>query len=192
MVLYIVIAVVLLMNIINPRNLWYIASWKDRDAGKEEPLSLYLFLCRTFSALGLLLLVLVIYFKPVNLADLGEVNSEIRITQQHVYVENGEPYIDSESYNDLSEEQTRSILDSLRRYKYRRTLGTLFSDGSLSDLGEKMICIYIYKEKELVYTVMITDTGNISVNSKIYVMQNSSELIQEIYKIMKNGMGKYN
>lgn len=192
MVLYIVIAVVLLMNIINPRNLWYIASWKDRDAGKEEPLSLYLFLCRTFSALGLLLLVLVIYFKPVNLADLGEVNSEIRITQQHVYVENGEPYIDSESYNDLSEEQTRSILDSLRRYKYRRTLGTLFSDGSLSNLGEKMICIYIYKEKELVYTVMITDTGNISVNSKIYVMQNSSELIQEIYKIMKNGMGKYN
>ena len=184
MILYIIIAAVLLVNVINPRILWYIDSWKYKSFQKEAPSSLYLFLCRLLSALGLMILILVIYFQPMHLADLADPTSELSITRQHIYVENGEPEIDTESYNDLSEDQTRRIIDSLQQYTYRRTPGTLFSDGSLSDFGEWMICIYIYRDNELVNTVIVSDAGDISVNDRCYSMQDSSELIQQITEIL--------
>ena len=62
MILYIIVAAVLLVNVINPRLLWYIDSWKYKSFQKEEPSSLYLFLCRLLSALGLMILILIIYF----------------------------------------------------------------------------------------------------------------------------------
>ena len=58
MFVYVVIAVILIINVINPRILWYIDSWKYRDAKKEEPSSLYLLLCRILSLLGLIILVM--------------------------------------------------------------------------------------------------------------------------------------
>ena len=107
MILYIIVAAVLLVNVINPRLLWYIDSWKYKSFQKEEPSSLYLFLCRLLSALGLMILILIIYFQPMHLDDLADPTSELSITRQHIYVENGEPEIDTESYNDLSEDQTQ-------------------------------------------------------------------------------------
>ena len=80
--------------------------------------------------------------------------------------------------------QTQRIIDSLQQYIYRRTPGTLFSDGSLSDLGEWLICIYIYRDNELVNTVIVSDTGDISVNDRCYSMQDSPALIQEITEIL--------
>ena len=49
MILYIAIAVALIINIINPRILWRIDSWKYKNASKAEPSPLYLFLCRGLS-----------------------------------------------------------------------------------------------------------------------------------------------
>ena len=184
MILYIIVAAVLLVNVINPRILWYIGSWKYKTSKKEEPSSVSLFWYRLLSALGLMILILVIYFQPMHLADLADPTSEFSITRQHIYVENGEPEIDTESYNDLSEDQTQHIIDSLQKYAYRRTPGTLFSDGSLSDLGEWLICIYIYRDDELVDTVIVSDTGDISVNDRSYSMQDSSEFIQQITEIL--------
>ena len=42
MILYIAIAVALIINIINPRILWRIDSWKYKNASKAEPSPLYL------------------------------------------------------------------------------------------------------------------------------------------------------
>ena len=184
MIVYIIIAVVLIINIINPRILWYIDSWKYKDAKKEEPSSLYVTLCRALSALGVLILVLVFYFRPIYLTDLVNANSEMQIVKQHIYVENGEPVIDSETYDDLSEDQIKNICESLGQYPYHMTFGTLFSDGSLSDLGEWIFCFYIYEDQELFRTVIVSDAGKISVNNKSYVMQNASTLIQEISDII--------
>ena len=64
------------------------------------------------------------------------------------------------------------------------TFGTLFSGGSLSDLGEWIFCFYMYEDQELVRTVIVSDAGKISVNNKSYVMQNASTLIQEISDII--------
>ena len=63
--------------------------------------------CSGFSAFGVLILVLVFYFRPIYLTDLVNANSEMQIVKQHIYVENGEPVIDSETYDDLSEDQIK-------------------------------------------------------------------------------------
>ena len=63
MFVYVVIAVILIINVINPRILWYIDSWQYRDAKKEEPSSLYLLLCRILSLLGLIILVMLFLAK---------------------------------------------------------------------------------------------------------------------------------
>lgn len=47
-----------------------------------------------------------------------------------------------------------------------------------------MICIYIYRDNELVNTVIVSDAGDISVNDRCYSMQDSSELIQQITEIL--------
>ena len=60
MILYIIVAAVLLVNVINPRILWYIGSWKYKTSKKEEPSSVSLFWYRLLSALGLMILILVI------------------------------------------------------------------------------------------------------------------------------------
>ena len=111
----------------------------------------------------------------MHLDDLADPTSELSITRQHIYVENGEPEIDTESYNDLSEDQTQHIIDSLQQYTYRRTPGTLFSDGSLSDLGDELLHVFIYKDTTLVNSIMISTTGNISVNNKTYEMKNTTD-----------------
>ena len=80
-------------------------------------------MCRLPFGAGINDLILVIYFQPMHLADLADPTSELSITRQHIYVENGEPEIDTESYNDLSEDQTQRIIDSLQQYTYRRTPG---------------------------------------------------------------------
>lgn len=66
MIIYIIVAVVLIINIINPRFLWYIDAWKYKDAQKEEPSYLYLLLCRILSLFGLIILLMVMYFRQMN------------------------------------------------------------------------------------------------------------------------------
>lgn len=66
MIIYIIIAVVLIINIINPRIFWYIDAWKYKDGKKDEPSSVYVFLCRILSLLGLIILVMLMYFRPMN------------------------------------------------------------------------------------------------------------------------------
>lgn len=114
MIVYIIVAAVLLINLINPRILWYIDAWKYKGTEKGEPSPGYLFGCRILSALGLIIFALVLYFRPIHLEDPGSADAEIRITKQHIYVENGEPFIDFENYDDLSKEQTTSVRDCLR------------------------------------------------------------------------------
>lgn len=63
MILYIVIAIVLITNIINPRILWYLDSWKYKGAKKEEPSFSYLLVCRILSLIGLIILAMLLYIR---------------------------------------------------------------------------------------------------------------------------------
>ena len=56
MIVYWIVAVCLILNLVNPRLLWYIDAWKYKDSKKEEPSSAYIILSRSISAIGLIVL----------------------------------------------------------------------------------------------------------------------------------------
>ena len=56
MIVYWIVAVCLILNLVNPRLLWYIDAWEYKDSKKEEPSSAYIILSRSISAIGLIVL----------------------------------------------------------------------------------------------------------------------------------------
>lgn len=133
----------------------------------------------------IVLAALLLYFRPMEMSDLINEDYEIRITRTEVGVRDGEPYIDTKNYNDLTEEQRQGIMSLLQQYTYRRTLGTLFSDGSISGAINNYINIYAFEDSELVRTIIISDTGGMSVDSRVYVVQEPSALIQDILGVVE-------
>ena len=128
---------------------------------------------------------LLVYFWPIKMSGLINENQEILITRTEFGIQNGEPNIDYENYNNLTEAQRQDIIDLFQQYTYRRTPGTLFSDGSLSEIEDEIIHICIYEDNELLNMIRISDAGIISVNNRSYKMQDTSGFIQDIFRILK-------
>lgn len=127
-----------------------------------------------------------VYFRPLRMSDLVNDEQEIVLTQISMGVQNGEPYMDSESYNDLTKEQEQSIINLFQQYTYRRTLSTfLISDGALSETGDQLIDIFMYEGSEFVCSVIVSNTGSISVNDRPYVLENPSRFIEELLQIVE-------
>ncbi len=122
---------------------------------------------------------ILIYFRPYQLSEHIGDSAAILISYSEMGVENGEPYIDMEKFNDISPNQREEIVDLLGNYSYRRMLHTFFTDGSLSGCSE-LLHIYIYENDELLHTITISDTDNCVLNEKTYHMKDSKQLIQEI------------
>lgn len=134
----------------------------------------------------------ILYFRPIKLADLASEEQYILILYQELGVKNGSPYIDSTKYNDISEDEKRRIIEVLKRYSCRRTWKTVFSDGSLTGLGDGVVNIYVYDENnEPVNTVAVTRAGDISVNGKVYAMKNAPAFMEELLEIVDRGEGLY-
>ena len=91
----------------------------------------------------LLLIGLSIYFRPLHFSVPDE-SSQITIVLNEYSVSDGKPVIDSAEYPATVTEQRRAIRALLEKTTYRRTTGTLFSDGSMTDVGNRTLSIYIY------------------------------------------------
>lgn len=127
---------------------------------------------------------LIAFFKPLSLADIARENHQIKMVLNEIGVRNGEAYIDSVNYQDMTTEQKSAIFTLLEKYTYRRTFGTLFSDGSFSDLGDKTLSIYAYDDVSLIGSIFVTSSGSIAVNGKSYRMENAEQFVEQIIEIM--------
>ena len=134
---------------------------------------------------AVLLLGIAAYFRPLSFSGRAGENRQIQMVLNESGVRNGEPYIDSVSYAEVTTEQKSAILTVLENYTYRRTFGTLFSDGSLSDFGDARLSIYGYENDTLVARIVISSSGKIAVNDKTYHMKDAEQLIDQIVKIME-------
>lgn len=132
-----------------------------------------------------LLICLIAYFRPLPLSDTANRNIQIKMILSDIGIRNGEAYIDPIVYQDLTAEQNEDVLSLLDAYTYRRTLGTLFSDGAMSGLGNKTLNIYIYDDTSLVGSIFIASSGKIAVNGKNYSMKNAEQFIEQIIEIME-------
>lgn len=124
------------------------------------------------------------YFRPLSFSGSAGENRQINMVLNEFGVRNGEPYIDFVDYAEVTTEQKSAILTVLENYTYRRTFGTLFSDGSLSDFGDAMLSIYEYEDGTLVDSIVVSSSGKIAVNDKNYHMKNAEQLIEQIIEIM--------
>lgn len=131
-----------------------------------------------------LLICIISFFKPLRFSDIARENNQIKMVLSELGVRNGEAYIDSVDYQAITTEQKSAILTLLEKYTYRRTLDTLFSDGSLSGLGDKTLSIYVYDDVSLVGSIFVSSSGRISVNEKSYSMENAEQFIEHIIEII--------
>ncbi len=97
----------------------------------------------------LLLVCLGVYFWPKKLSDLIGENSTVSISVSELGVREGLPYIDTDSCLDMTKEQKSELTALFGDYSYRRSFGTLFSDGSMTEIGDHLIYVFVYEEDVL-------------------------------------------
>ena len=125
-----------------------------------------------------------VYFKPLSLSDVAGADNQIKMVYSQLGVKNGEASIDSMDYQDITIDQKNAILSLLDKHTYRRTVGTLFSNGSTSDLGDKTLSIYVYDDASLINSVLVTSSGKVVINEKTYNMEDAEPFIEQIVEIM--------
>ena len=130
----------------------------------------------------LLLIDLAIYFRPLHFSVPDEI-SQISIVLNEYSVSDGKPVIDSAEYPVTSPEQRRAIRALLEKTTYRRTAGTLFSDGSMSDMGDRTLAIYIYGGDSLADSIFVSSSGKIAVQNKTCRMESAEHFIEQIIEI---------
>ncbi len=131
-----------------------------------------------------LLICTIAYFNPLSLLDTIRENNRIDIILNGFAIEDGEPLIESAVYNDITAEQKEAILALLEKYNYRRTFGTLFSNGTITDLADKMLTIFVYDDNLSVTAIVVASSGRIAVNDKSYSMKDAEQLIEQIIEIV--------
>lgn len=145
---------------------------------------------KKISVVGIIIVVLAVglllYFRPLKLSDLIGENKKILVIYIDIGVNDGEAYMDSKSYNDITDEQKNNMISLFGEYHYNRTFGTVFSDGSLTGLGDELVQIFVYEGSVLVNTISISSNGSISVNDKSYKLKNADELIDNLSEIVNN------
>ena len=127
----------------------------------------------------LLLVCTILYFKPLSLSSVADKDTKMYITLMEYHFEHGEPSSDTPEYQHITEEQQTEILSVLDEYTYQRTLGTLFSNGAMHDLGNKVL--YIANGQ----VMTVTATGKLAINGKTYSIDNAEQLIRQILEIVE-------
>lgn len=132
-----------------------------------------------------LLVGLVMFFKPLLLSDIIRDGHQIEIATNELGVRDGEPFMDSAVYQTISAEQENAIRSLLGQYNYHRTWDTPFSDSTVSDLGSRTLTIYVYDEASLVESIFVTASDQIVVRDKRYRMENAGQLIEQITAVLE-------
>ena len=130
------------------------------------------------------------YFRPLSLSNLANDSIQILATEIEYVVKDDMAYHNVTNYTEISDVQKNEIQALFENYSYKRTLGTLFSDGSLdgffNKVPHKTVLISVYKEGDSFNSITIRDTGKIAVNDKDYKIQDSAELIEAMLEIISN------
>lgn len=138
-----------------------------------------------FVGVIVLVICVIAYFKPMPFSDIVDSDDEIQMILSDFGFENGKAKNESVKYTNITTEQKREISAVLENFKYRRNFKTLFSDGSISDNGDKLLSIYVYEDDLHSDTIMISSSGRILVNHKNYSMKSADKIIEQIIDIVE-------
>ena len=130
-----------------------------------------------------LLIITIVYFKPISLAGLASDSNQVAMVWNEIGVRDGTAYMDCVEYQSLTSDQNRAILSLLDKYTYQRTLGTIFSDGSMP--GYYVLNIYLSNENSMNNYIFVSLSEEILVQGKTYHMKNAEQFIEQILEIVK-------
>ena len=130
-----------------------------------------------------LLLCDALYFRPLSLSRSINESSSFIIQINNFGVRDGEPYIDSDSYDDIAEAQKEKIISLLKESSYQRTLKTYISDGSIEQVGNRVVSLYIYDNDTLSESIYVSDSGQLSVNDRVYKMKDAEQFNERLEAI---------
>ena len=91
--------------------------------------------------------------------------------------------MDFTDYNDMTEEQKGRMVALLENYPYRRSFHTIFYDGSISGLGDKMLSIFVYQDTELIHSIAVSSEGQVAIDDRTYEMKHAELFIEQIESI---------
>lgn len=133
-----------------------------------------------------ILLCCVLYFRPLSLsANITENNSLIVQIKEFV-VRNEVPYIDSRDHDHIAEEQKRKITELMQGYSYKRTWKTSFSDGTIERIGNRAVFLYVYDHEAEVRSIYVSDSGQVSIDNKLYKMKNAEQFNAQVETILRS------
>lgn len=136
-----------------------------------------------FGGIILIVCLVVIYHKPVELSTLINEQDIVRFAYAELGVRDGVAYVDSTDIILLTEDEQNSLLELFEGYTYTKSIETLFSDGSMGNLGNEVVYIYTYPNGLANY-ITISNLDRVSINGTVYNLSNSTNLINEITAMM--------
>ena len=126
----------------------------------------------------------VIYFYPMSFPSNLIENQDLTIQVNELGVQNGEAYINTKKYDQITEEQKRKIVERMQNCSYKRTLKTYMGDGAMEELGNKIAFISIY-DGETLTEIAVSDSGQVSIHGRLYEMRNAEQFIRGIEDVLK-------
>ena len=132
----------------------------------------------------ILLIGTALYFKPLSLSNIINRNTQISMMLNQFVIKNGTIHPDIIQYNPSSEEFA-AIASVLEKSTYQRTFSTLFSNGSMSDLGHRTLSIYLFDVGSSMDNIFLSSSEQIAVGGKTYRIKNAEQLIDQIISIME-------
>lgn len=132
-----------------------------------------------------LLVCILAYFRPLSFSGVVGEDAELQMVLSTFRVDNGRPFIDVAEYKTITAEQHSSLLSALGQHSYRRTFITPFSDGTVNDVGEKMLSVHVFDGLSGVNSITITSAGHVLINDKSYAMQDAARLIEQLVGVVE-------
>ena len=137
------------------------------------------------SSIIVLLVCISVYFAPLSLSNIIRECDRIDIILNEFEVENGIADIEAVTYNEITVDQKEAVSDLFDKFIYRRTIGTLFSNGTIKGLGDKTLTIFTYDDNSSVAAIVMATSGKMSINDKSYRCANAAQIIEHIVGIME-------
>lgn len=134
--------------------------------------------------IAVLLICCVVYFHPMSLSDCIGADDRIALSISMLNTSNGEANIDTTDYNDITLEQQKTITDLLENRTYTRSLRTILSNSSLSDIGGKTVTLCVYLGDSLRHSIQITENGQFLLDNRIYKIKNAEQLLDQLTGIL--------
>lgn len=137
-----------------------------------------------FLAILVIVLSFVLYCKPAQLSEIFIAYTDIRYIYMELGMKDGNAHIDDSGLLTLSGDECKQLNSIVSKHTYSRDISTLFLGDSMSGLGNEVVYIYTYQNDVLTNCVLISSSGKVSINDKIYSLSNSDELVHEITEMM--------